>query len=102
MTETGEIVMSSATLEKLQVRKIPVIDVSRLRSTAEAKRAVAKEFREACTATGFFYVVGHGVSPALIERVFKQSGSFFALPMEQKLALASAQSPCRHGYEPLK
>jgi isopenicillin N synthase-like dioxygenase len=94
--------MWSATLEKPDARKIPVIDVSRLTGNAESRRAVAKEFRDACTATGFFYVTGHGVSTSLIEQVFKQSSTFFALPMEQKLPLASAQSPCRHGYEPLK
>ncbi len=67
-----------------------------------ARHSVAQKLRSACADTGFFYIKGHGVSPSLIDEVFHQSRVFFALPMEQKLAVTMANSRCRHGYEPLK
>ena len=94
--------MSTATMERTNTRKLPVIDVSGLRGDAATRRAVAREIRAACTDSGFFYIKGHGVPGALIDRVLDQSHQFFALPMEQKLALTTAHSLCRHGYEPLK
>ena len=94
--------MSTATMERTNTRKLPVIDVSGLRGDSGARRAVAREMRAACTASGFFYIKGHGVPGALIDQVFDRSHEFFALPMEQKLALTMAHSLCRHGYEPLK
>ncbi len=94
--------MSTATMERANTLKIPVIDVSGLPGDPGTRRAVAREMRAACTASGFFYIKGHGVPGALIEQVFDRSHEFFALPMEQKLALTMAHSLCRHGYEPLK
>ena len=94
--------MSTATMERTNTRKLPVIDVSGLRGDPGTRRAVAREMRAACTASGFFYIKGHGVPGALIDQVFDRSHEFFALPMEQKLALTMAHSLCRHGYEPLK
>ena len=94
--------MSIATMEQTNTRKLPVIDVSGLRGDFGARCAVAREMRAACTASGFFYIKGHGVPGALIDQVFNRSHEFFALPMEQKLAQTTAQSSCRHGYEPLK
>jgi isopenicillin N synthase-like dioxygenase len=94
--------MSIVVSQERDTHQIPVIDVSGLRGCAAERRAVAKELREACTDTGFFYIKGHGTSPALTEQVIRQSRDFFALPMEQKLALTTANSRCRHGYEPLK
>ncbi|HEX4409737.1 MAG TPA: 2-oxoglutarate and iron-dependent oxygenase domain-containing protein [Xanthobacteraceae bacterium] len=81
---------------------LPVIDVAGLGGDFAARRTIAQELRTACVDTGFFYIKGHGVPAALITQVFQQSRAFFALSMEQKLALASANSRCRHGYEPLK
>ena len=94
--------MSIAQAETHEGRKLPVIDVSGLRGAAGDRAAVVRELRLACTNTGFFYITGHGVPTGLIDRVFAQSREFFALPMEQKLALSMGQSSCRHGYEPLK
>jgi isopenicillin N synthase-like dioxygenase len=81
---------------------LPVIDISGLAGTAMARQAVARELRQASTATGFFYIAGHGVPAALIEQLLAQSRLFFALPVEQKLALVTDKSPCHRGYEPLR
>jgi isopenicillin N synthase-like dioxygenase len=94
--------VSIAQSEASEGRKLPIIDVSGLHGIAVDRGTVARELRLACTNTGFFYITGHGISAALIDRVFQQSREFFASPMEQKLALSMTLSACRHGYEPLK
>ena len=45
---------------------------------------LAIEIREACQNTGFFYVIGHGVSQELMTRLEKLSEEFFAQTIEIK------------------
>jgi hypothetical protein len=71
---------------------LPIIDVSGLHGIAVDRGVVARELRLACANTGFYYFTGHGISTGLIDRVFQPSREFFALPMEQKLALSMTQS----------
>jgi len=44
----------------------------------------------ACAEVGFFYVVGHGVDPALGQRLERAAGEFFALPERQKASVSMA------------
>tara|TARA_R110000868_G_scaffold353707_1_gene614892 strand:- start:464 stop:1558 length:1095 start_codon:yes stop_codon:yes gene_type:complete len=82
---------------------LPVVDLGGLRSGDEAARSnVVSAIRAACLDKGFFYCVGHGVSPDLVARVFDCSKRFFALPMEEKLKLSMSQSKANRGYEPLR
>lgn len=82
---------------------LPVIDVSGLRSPEISDRqAVAERMRQACRELGFMYIVGHGVSSDLRDRVFAEAARFFALPSETKLALHMDRSPSNRGYEPLR
>ena len=62
--------------------RLPLID---LRHGSEH---VAREVGEACRAHGFFYVVGHGIDPALGPRLEELSHRFFALPEETKQRFA--------------
>jgi isopenicillin N synthase-like dioxygenase len=94
--------MTTLAAKTVASNALPVIDIADLAGDAAARRSVAQKLRAACVDTGFFYIKGHGAPSALIDEVFRQSRAFFALPMEQKLALPSANSRCRHGYEPLK
>jgi isopenicillin N synthase-like dioxygenase len=94
--------MSIGKIESAKPAGIPVIDVSGLRGAPAERQAVARNLHKACTDTGFFYISGHGIPTALIEKLFRQSQLFFALPPEQKLALDMNTSPCRRGYEPLR
>ncbi len=77
--------------------QLPVFDVAAL---DRGEQSVA--LREACEGIGFFYVQGHGVGAALIEEAAAQMRAFFALPVEQRLAVALAKSPCNRGYEPMQ
>jgi isopenicillin N synthase-like dioxygenase len=78
---------------------LPVIDVSPLRSAAlEDRQRVANQLHGACRHTGFFYVVGHGVDPALLAEVFAASKQFFDQPAAAKRALDLKSSPGNFGY----
>jgi isopenicillin N synthase-like dioxygenase len=94
--------MATLAAKTVATTSLPVIDIAGLAGDLAARRAVAQKLRAACIDTGFFYIERHGAPSSLIEEVFGQSRAFFALPMEQKLALSMAHSRCRHGYEPLK
>jgi isopenicillin N synthase-like dioxygenase len=60
---------------------------------------VAREVRRACETVGFFYLAGHGVPDAVVERAFAASREFHALPMDEKLRLGLNQSNI--GYLPV-
>lgn len=82
---------------------LPLIDVGALRGDDPAAwQAVADQLRAACTQRGFFYIVNHGVAPALIDAAFAASQRFFDQPMADKLAIDKKLSPCNRGYEPLR
>jgi isopenicillin N synthase-like dioxygenase len=78
---------------------LPVIDVAPLVGGAgarraagddSARRATAAEIGRACRESGFFYVTGHGVDPALERALEEQSRAFFAQDLERKLAIRMA------------
>ena len=74
-------------------KTIPVIDLAGSR--------VPWEIHKACRETGFFYVANHGIPQALIDAQFDCARRFFALPLEQKMALHMKNSPSTAGYEPI-
>ena len=65
---------------------LPVIDITRLVATEDAAD-VATQIRDACRQNGFFYVVGHGISNALQQRLETLSREFFAQDHESKMAV---------------
>jgi isopenicillin N synthase-like dioxygenase len=82
---------------------IPTIDITPYLAspTSPAAQKVVEAVREACTTTGFFQLIGHGISPDLQEKVFKGSAELFKLPMEEKIKLDRAHSvgASNRGYE---
>ncbi|MEB4208983.1 isopenicillin N synthase family dioxygenase [Mycobacterium sp. 94-17] len=54
--------------------------------------------REAGHGVGFFYLIGHGVSPDLVTRVLDAARRLFALPQQDKDAVAMVRSPHFRGY----
>ncbi|MGJ7508632.1 isopenicillin N synthase family dioxygenase [Variovorax sp. GT1P44] len=81
---------------------MPVIDVSALVADAPGRNDVAAQIGAACRAHGFFYVTGHGVDEALVERLEGLSRRFFALDeatkMQWRMALGGR---AWRGYFPL-
>ena len=71
---------------------LPILDMTPLLGHGDeaAREALARDIRAACRDSGFFYVVGHGVAPALLRELAEASGRFFALPAAQKQAIAMA------------
>ena len=67
---------------------IPVIDLSPfLAGDAEGSRHVVQTIQLACETTGFFVIVGHGVSEELIEKMYQTSRTFFDRPVAEKNAI---------------
>jgi polar amino acid transport system ATP-binding protein len=81
---------------------LPLIDVAALVAGTPGRDAVAAQIGAACRAHGFFYVTGHGVDPALVQRLETLSHRFFELPeatkMQWRMALGGR---AWRGYFPL-
>ena len=70
------------------VQTIPVIDFGAcFAGTPGARERAAAELRHALEQVGFFVMVGHGVSPRLIERTFAEARRFHDQPLDAKMAL---------------
>jgi isopenicillin N synthase-like dioxygenase len=81
---------------------IPVIDVASMRGRSSDAVRVGAALDRACSEFGFFYVTGHGINPALSARLMTLARAFFALPTEQKLAIAMARGGrAWRGYFPV-
>jgi isopenicillin N synthase-like dioxygenase len=70
--------------------RLPVIDIAPLVGGVGDPIAVSAELDHACRDMGFFYVVGHGVDPALQARLDVLAREFFALPEDEKAEIAMA------------
>jgi isopenicillin N synthase-like dioxygenase len=76
---------------------LPIIDIAS-RDIARIGAALDR----ACCEFGFFYITGHGVSPALSARMMTLAREFFASPLEQKMAIAMAHGGrAWRGYFPV-
>jgi isopenicillin N synthase-like dioxygenase len=83
-------------------RQIPIIDVSPLAGGTKARYEVAAKIREACSDSGFFYVVGHGIDEKLQRRLEESSRQFFAMDAESKLRISMSRGGrAWRGYFPV-
>ena len=81
---------------------IVVVDAGPFLARSSSRRAEALAIRHACRDCGFFYISGHGVPDTLLARLEHQSQAFFALPLEQKLAIRMARGGrAWRGYFPI-
>jgi isopenicillin N synthase-like dioxygenase len=79
------------------MRMLPVIDVGPLVAAGASgpaagpgEAAVAAEIHRACTESGFFHVVGHGVGEALQARLEREARAFFTLDVDTKMRIRMA------------
>jgi len=78
-------------------RDLPIIDLGKfLRSNGTSQGNLPDQIRTACESVGFFFVVNHGVSEDLINRIFIESKRFHDLPFETKKILSVNQN--QRGY----
>jgi isopenicillin N synthase-like dioxygenase len=77
---------------------LPILDLSELDAGAVRAQAFRDRLREVTREIGFFYLVGHGVDPALVDELLSVSRRFFALPEDKKLQIENTRSPQFRGY----
>ncbi len=82
---------------------LPQLDLAAFRAAprSAAGAAFVAALRDACHEVGFCYLSGHGVAAALDRKMLAVSHDFFALPVQERRALAIAQSPHFRGYTEL-
>ena len=67
---------------------IPIVDVGLLESTDEGDlKEATGAIHRACTDCGFFYITGHDVPRGLQEELDQLSRDFFALDLDEKMAI---------------
>ncbi len=77
---------------------LPILDLARLDAGETERKTFLEELRRAAREVGFFYLVGHGIPESQIAGVQTQARRFFALPAEEKRAVAMVKSPHFRGY----
>ncbi len=86
----------------LAPKRLPIIDIATLVAGSGDQAAVASQIGQACREDGFFYITGHGVDPALAQRLEAQSRAFFAQPDVAKMRIRMALGGrAWRGYFPL-
>src|ERR1044072_6932643 len=65
-----------------------VIDMS-AKDSAGGRAALAKAIGRSCETSGFFTIVGHGVSRDLVDRMHATTNAFFTQPDAEKQKVAN-------------
>ena len=81
---------------------LPFIDISAFSQGALQRSAIAAAVERALTQCGFMYVVGHGISPALLERTFSASRAFFGQTREFKDRYKYSDVDANFGYQAME
>ncbi|OYZ89296.1 MAG: 2-oxobutyrate oxidase [Rhizobiales bacterium 17-65-6] len=74
------------------------MDLSQFYGATSERESFIDSLRAILYDHGFFYLVGHGVSPLITQRVLEVSKAFFKLPEEDKLAIEMVKTPRFRGY----
>jgi isopenicillin N synthase-like dioxygenase len=81
--------------------EVPAIDIAGFYTAdAAGRRAIGQAMTQACETIGFFQVVGHRVSPALIADVRAVALAFFDLPADEKARYRPPAGVLLRGYTP--
>ncbi|MEM9566410.1 MAG: 2-oxoglutarate and iron-dependent oxygenase domain-containing protein [Actinomycetota bacterium] len=79
---------------------VPIIDITDWNEDPTHRAELAGAIDSVCRTVGFFKIGGHGIDPALIDRLFAVTDAFFAMAEEAKLANVTPPEVDR-GYTPL-
>ncbi len=84
------------------VTSIPVVDISALGSgDPAAEAATVEQLRAAASEVGFLHVTGHGIAPAVVERLQAAAKRFFDQSVKRKLKSYIGDSTNHRGYVPV-
>jgi len=82
--------------------EIPIIDLrDAFSEELELRKRVARKIYDACVRCGFFYIKNHGVDEGIMKDIFSAAKEFFALPLQEKMAIDLNQSAHFRGYTKL-
>ena len=94
-------VAKAATTKGAPFRAVPVVDIAALGGPDPvAERAVVEQLRQAAADVGFLHITGHGIAPAVIDRVQHAAKRFFDQPADTKLESYIGRSRNHRGYVP--
>jgi isopenicillin N synthase-like dioxygenase len=79
---------------------LPILDFNDFLQSPDspAAKEFCHELIKTCHETGFFYLTGHGIDAAQNDDVMAMARRFFALPEEERRAIAIGKSPHFRGY----
>ncbi|MEI4980593.1 2-oxoglutarate and iron-dependent oxygenase domain-containing protein [Aeromonas caviae] len=77
---------------------LPIIDLAALKGTPAARSQMLAQLGQAAREVGFFYLVGHDLSESARQETLALAARFFALSLEEKLAVQMVHSPHFRGY----
>ncbi|MFA3761599.1 isopenicillin N synthase family dioxygenase [Yersinia sp. 2466 StPb PI] len=97
-TLSNPLFVNPTAVNPLSANTLPLLDLSLLNGSETERQAFLVDLRHAARDIGFFYLTGHGIDPALLQQIQTLSREFFALPDEDKLAVAMVRSPHFRGY----
>lgn len=80
-------------------RSLSAIDMTRT-SSPEGMRHEGERLDHICREIGFFSVVGHGIDPDLVARMYEVTAAFFHLPADVKARSALDRERNMRGWEP--
>ena len=81
---------------------LPVIDIDVFRRGGPDLDAHIRQLDSACREIGFFAIAGHEIEDLLVELVFDQARTFFALPLDDRMAISIDRSGNHTGYVPFE
>ena len=79
---------------------LPILDFKCFLQSPDSSNAkkFCNELIQTCHETGFFYLTGHGIDTRKNEDFIAMARQFFALPEEDRRAIAIGKSPHFRGY----
>ena len=82
---------------------VPTVDIGPYLAdpSSPAAEHILDDIRRACQTTGFFQIVGHGISRQLQKSIFDAAAAFFALPFDKKKKLDAKTTIGHRGYDVL-
>jgi isopenicillin N synthase-like dioxygenase len=82
----------------MPIQRVPVIDIQPLTNLSSSHDETITAIGAACREYGFFHIIGHGIPADLIERVWRETKRFFALPLDARQAVSRSKDNARGWY----